>query len=346
MGGSTNVQAPQISPQEKDLMTQQTNLLKQQQMLIQQSAHAQNLLAPFLYKSLGLTPTLDQAGNLTGFTQDPRQAALQSEQLDITKALFDRQKLALAGKLPVDPGLLNQLKETEAQLHQRLQTNLGPGWQTSSSGIQALNQWDLYKNNILEGARRGDLTMAEQLGLGMQGGWQQGSQFLTQGASSVAAGPANYGQLFAQAAQGYNAPLQIFENTRQMQTNAAIANAQSNAAASAGLGTGIGSLVGMLGSAAILASSKEFKEELGEGTPVLLRLADLPIKRWKYKEEMGMGEEPHIGPYAEDFRDRFGVGDGKTIHLLDYLGVQLAATQEIAKEINELKSSAFLSRAA
>ena len=35
---------------------------------------------------------------------------------------------------------------------------------------------------------------------------------------------------------------------------------------------------------------------------------------------------------AQDFRDAFGVGDGKTIHLVDVMGVLLGAIKELAQQ--------------
>ena len=101
--------------------------------------------------------------------------------------------------------------------------------------------------------------------------------------------------------------------------------------------------MGTLGSAWILSSS-EFKEDLGP-VDILENVKRLPIRRWKYKKEMGQGEEPHIGPYAEDFKKEFGVGDGKVIALVDYMGVQLAATKKIAEKLDDLQNALFLKEA-
>jgi hypothetical protein len=245
MGGSSAPAVPPMSKQEQDLMSQQTALLKQQQMMTQQSFNTQNLLAPYLYKSLGLAPTMDAKGNITGFSQDPSIAALATKQNTITGELLDRQQQALEGKLPVDPALIDSLNQSESQLHSNLAANLGPGYATSTSGMMALNRFDVTKQATLEGARRGDLTMAEQLALGMQGGSQSGSQFLMQGAGGLAGVGANYGQMFGQAAQGYNSPLSLMENTRNMQFQANTAAFNQQNALMAGLGQGVGSLAGI-----------------------------------------------------------------------------------------------------
>lgn len=80
------------------------------------------------------------------------------------------------------------------------------------------------------------------------------------------------------------------------------------------------------GASALLSlfCSKEFKNDHGEAPSVLDMLATLPIRKWEYKE--------HIGPYAEDWAARFG-GDGKTINVIDALGIVLKAVQELTLEV-------------
>jgi hypothetical protein len=81
-------------------------------------------------------------------------------------------------------------------------------------------------------------------------------------------------------------------------------------------------------SGAFMLSSKEAKTRTGEADEVLPALADLPIQKWTYKPGLGDPAE-HVGPYAEDFANAFGLGDGKTIHLADMAGVLLKGMQEI-----------------
>jgi len=55
-------------------------------------------------------------------------------------------------------------------------------------------------------------------------------------------------------------------------------------------------------------------------------LKKLQLHKWRYKGD----DISHIGPMAQDFKKAFGVGDGKTIHLADVMGVMLAAAKEQA----------------
>lgn len=82
-------------------------------------------------------------------------------------------------------------------------------------------------------------------------------------------------------------------------------------------------------------SSKAVKEsKRSVDTPeVLAAMKQLPVERWKYIDH----KEDHIGPYAEDFKERFGVGDGKTIDVIDAIGVLMASVKALAAEVDELK---------
>ena len=90
-------------------------------------------------------------------------------------------------------------------------------------------------------------------------------------------------------------------------------------------------------------SSKAAKESKRPvSTPdILAAMKELPVERWKYINH----KEDHIGPYAEDFRDRFGVGDGKTIDMIDAIGVLMASVKALAAELDEVRRAA-LTRAA
>lgn len=54
------------------------------------------------------------------------------------------------------------------------------------------------------------------------------------------------------------------------------------------------------------------------------RLTKLPLYTWKYKGD----RTTHMGPMAQEFKKMFGVGDGKTIHSSDAIGVFLASAKE------------------
>ena len=88
------------------------------------------------------------------------------------------------------------------------------------------------------------------------------------------------------------------------------------------VGQGIGGIMGA-------GSARDIKNTQGpvdEGA-ILDALLQIPVDRWTYKGET----QEHIGTFAEDFRDAFGVGDGRSIEFVDAIGVLMAAVKALAE---------------
>ena len=111
-------------------------------------------------------------------------------------------------------------------------------------------------------------------------------------------------------------------------------NAQQQAD-SAGM-AGIGNLVGTLGSAYIMKSSKKVKENKKPYKGALKAVENMPVEKWKYKDGVE-DEREHVGAYAEDFKKETGMGDGKTINVIDAIGVAMKAVQELNQKVDKLK---------
>jgi hypothetical protein len=121
----------------------------------------------------------------------------------------------------------------------------------------------------------------------------------------------------------------------------------------AGLGIGLLGALGTIGTggaaAPVVAAgagaarsfcSKELKVEIDgvDSARMLDQIGLLPIHIWKYRPEVETdytGE--HIGPYAEDMQRLFGVGDGKTIFLMDMLGIAVSGIQALTSRVQELE---------
>lgn len=103
-----------------------------------------------------------------------------------------------------------------------------------------------------------------------------------------------------------------------------------------GLG-GIGSVLGGLGSLASsgLFSSKKLKTRISTPSTkdILDNVKTLEIDKWQYK---GI-DRNHIGPYAEDFKDKFGVGNGQSINIIDMMGVILGSVKELANRLDSIE---------
>ncbi len=87
-------------------------------------------------------------------------------------------------------------------------------------------------------------------------------------------------------------------------------------------------------------SSRQLKtaERAVDASWVLAGVAALPVDAWRYKPETGLEQQMHIGPYAEDFRAAFGVGDGVTISTTDAIGVCLAAIRALSQKVETLEA--------
>ena len=107
--------------------------------------------------------------------------------------------------------------------------------------------------------------------------------------------------------------------------------------ADAGKWAGLGTIAGM--GAYALLSSKKAKVKTGETSAekIVEKVRTMPVDRWRYKKEASPDQAEHVGPYAEDFAKRFGVGDGKTISIIDAVGVAIAAVKGAAQKIERIE---------
>jgi len=84
-------------------------------------------------------------------------------------------------------------------------------------------------------------------------------------------------------------------------------------------------------------SDKNLKENFQEadGALVLEKISELPVKTWNYKSDKRSVR--HMGPMAQDFYARFGLGnDTVSISTIDPAGISLAAIKELNMRNNKL----------
>ena len=239
MGGSVSV--PKPTQEERDLQRQQAETLKLQREILEQQRQQQAILIPFLAEQEGFEAVTDEHGNITSIKKLPD--ALADMKKEIETKFAERSLKALRGELDVDPALEETLGTQERDLRNRLASQLGPGWETSSPGIEALGNFTRSSEILRAGARNDQLTLAEQLGLARE----QERIFAQQTSLDTLQGSANQIPLtlagaFGQNAQGFGKAQEPFIAQRQMQLNAAIANQQSK---SQMFGAGLG-LVGYM----------------------------------------------------------------------------------------------------
>lgn len=129
----------------------------------------------------------------------------------------------------------------------------------------------------------------------------------------------------------------------------------SRTVTSGGGGIGIGSLLSFGGSVIGAFSSRELKRDpggIGLSSPrhidheeTLTKVEKLPVERWRYKEGLGLGDRDHLGPYAQDVEESFGIGDGETINYLDAIGIGLSATKGLAERVHKIEAGIGLAGA-
>jgi trimeric autotransporter adhesin len=80
--------------------------------------------------------------------------------------------------------------------------------------------------------------------------------------------------------------------------------------------------------------AKEGFEDV-DGEAVLGKLAGIKIQSWRYLNTSAK----HVGPFAEDFRAAFGLGDGPTkIATVDEEGISLVAVQALERRTAKLQA--------
>lgn len=97
----------------------------------------------------------------------------------------------------------------------------------------------------------------------------------------------------------------------------------------------IGQGIGAASSALAAFSSIALKDKIDTPSTaeILNNVRELSLDRWKYKDI----NQSFLGTYAEEFADRFGVGDGKTINMVDMLGVLMGAVKELDKKLSAME---------
>lgn len=146
------------------------------------------------------------------------------------------------------------------------------------------------------------------------------------GLSNSALGAGNSG-----AMAGYGQQGQVLNTQWNQRMEGVNTHNQQNA----GFWGGVGSIVGMAAGGAF-ASDKNIKTDKKPVRRSLLdAVAKMPVEEWTYKPGEGDGKR-HVGPYAQDFKKRTGLGDGKSINVIDIAGVTLGAVKELSEKVDAL----------
>lgn len=99
-----------------------------------------------------------------------------------------------------------------------------------------------------------------------------------------------------------------------------------------GIGTAIGAGLSLLA----FFSSEELKTQIDAKPQLLDKLKNVRVEKWKYKD----GKHAHVGPYAEEFNDTFGVNQENRglVNLVDLMGVTMGAIKELDQKVEALNA--------
>jgi hypothetical protein len=168
---SDSPEPPAPTPEELELQRLQAEQLRQQNEALEQARREQNLLQPILLQELGFDVEVDpETGEIIAITE---RALTEEEQAQkqIEIELQQRSLAALRGELPVDPALIDDLADRRSTLEAQLAQDFGSlsAARTSTPGIERLREFDEFEAQVLDQARRGDLTLATNLSLQARG---------------------------------------------------------------------------------------------------------------------------------------------------------------------------------
>ena len=242
--------------------------------------------------------------------------------------------------------LRNQRDQQKQQLVNRLRQQLGPGAETSTAGIQALNQFDLQTDNLLSGA--------QQQSIGQLFGITSG----TQGIANQTIG------LGAEIGNNFGRVATLFGNRASRIANAQAgtgsnviglsgANFVGDLAIAQGQGEGNRQLINTVGQILPAAlSDKRAKEDIKDGGEKLDDFyGKISAKDYKYKQHMQNnilgGPDRYVSVMAQDL-ERTDLGktfvreleDGSKI--VDYgkgFGVMLAGQAHLHSKVNKIEQT-------
>jgi len=179
--------------------------------------------------------------------QREREKQREEKRFAVEELALERQGRALRGELPIDQGLLKDLGKREQTLRDTLRANIGTGFETSTAGIQALQEFEQVRQATLDAARRGDIEGLTPLSF--------------DGGPNISFGPPEtflglqtpFAGQFGQAAERYRGLQEPYQRQRELLYQSQLANAQkSNLFGDifGGIvGTGLGFATGGLGTA-------------------------------------------------------------------------------------------------
>lgn len=143
----------------------QTELLQLSREDATRRAQLEKLTLPLALEAAGKKPVFDAAGNIVSLEDIPGTPRTELQNLQEQFALEStRESLrGIRGEVPVGDLFENRIEQDRRALNERLRRQLGPGYETSSPGIEALSAFEARANEARENIRFGRLSQSASL---------------------------------------------------------------------------------------------------------------------------------------------------------------------------------------
>lgn len=160
--------------------------------------------------------------------------------------------------------------------------------------------------------------------------------------SSYQAGSQAASSGFQGAMQGYNQQGNLLAQQDQQRMQAWQAGQDSQGALFGAAGTLAGMTSGSWMPMLAMASDEDGKTKRRKAHGFIDAVDSMDVDAWRYKAGAPGGDDgaaDHVGPMAQDFQKATGLGDGKTIPVVDAIGVVTGAVKELSAEVRALKAA-------
>lgn len=182
-------------------------------------------------------------GDIVGFEEIPDTPEELLRQ-DLERGFLERTQAALSGDLPVDPALERSIADREAQLRQRLFQQLGPGFETSSPGMEALSRFRRDVEQLRGSARRADLTTSAGLSEAFTTGRERSRALDVAGIQDILGASMGGARQLGTVAQAFQSPIGALAGQRNLEFQGNVAGAQAAAQQEQSIGQLLGMLAG------------------------------------------------------------------------------------------------------
>lgn len=157
--------------------------------------------------------------------------------------------------------------------------------------------------------------------------------------SSFTAGTSAGARGFEGAMQGYGQQGSMLNQSYSNQLQAWSAEQQQGNPFMEALGMGAG----------FLMSDEEVKTKKKPVRSLMKAVRGMRVENWEYKPDAAGGDGggvEHTGTYAQDFKAATGKGDGKTIPVVDAIGVTMGALKELDRKVERISRGLAKAKAA